>query len=271
MISIIAAVHNQLGMNKLFVETIKKYTHHKYELVIIDNCSTDGSREFYRAHADVLIENDKNYSYSYCQNQGIEAASYDKLAFLNNDLIVSPNWDKRIVEIQNIHELDIISFASNDRLESVEATRRLRNSWKRIKNPLQLISTSTRNLKLMHRLMYGNWISYCQNRYNKFEDGVKEGFSGSCIFANRAALAKLNNWDKRIISADFDLYCKTKKRYLEVGDIKPIHIALGVFMHHYTRLTFKSNYPPFADKDDIITFKEKWGDEAERLLVDVEH
>ena len=86
MISIVTAVHNQIGMNRLFYETLKRNTRNVYELIIIDNNSTDGSREFFREHADTVIENHGNYSYPYCQNQGIAAARYDYLVFLNNDV-----------------------------------------------------------------------------------------------------------------------------------------------------------------------------------------
>ena len=40
MISIIAAVHNQLPINKLFYDSLVKYTYHPFELIIIDNNSS---------------------------------------------------------------------------------------------------------------------------------------------------------------------------------------------------------------------------------------
>ena len=53
MISIVTAVHNQIGMNRLFYETLKRNTRN----------STDGSRAFFREHAETVIENPGNYSY----------------------------------------------------------------------------------------------------------------------------------------------------------------------------------------------------------------
>ncbi len=58
--------------------------------------------------------------------------------------------------------------------------------------------------------------------------------------------------------ADFDLYLRTKKRAIEVGDIKPMHICLDVFNHHYIRLTAKGGHPPFADTKNFISLKDKW-------------
>ncbi|MEP6952168.1 MAG: glycosyltransferase [Ginsengibacter sp.] len=58
MISILTSVHNQLDMNKLFYETLKKNTSLPFELIVIDNNSTDGSREFFKEKPDILITND---------------------------------------------------------------------------------------------------------------------------------------------------------------------------------------------------------------------
>src|SRR5947208_13580 len=72
MISIITAVYNQLAVNRLFVENLRRYTHHPYELIIIDNGSTDGSAEFFEQQGATVIRNGANYSYPHCQNQGIK-------------------------------------------------------------------------------------------------------------------------------------------------------------------------------------------------------
>ena len=108
MISIVTAVHNQIGMNRLFYETLKRNTRNVYELIIIDNNSTDGSREFFREHADTVIENPGNYSYPYCQNQGIAAARYDYLVFLNNDVLVPAGWDEHLLRTMHVSGADAI-------------------------------------------------------------------------------------------------------------------------------------------------------------------
>jgi GT2 family glycosyltransferase len=258
-------------MNRLYVEYLKKYTTNPFELIIIDNASADGSREFFQQEGATVIVNPHNYSYPHCQNQGIERAKFDKLAFFNNDLLVSPGWDKQLLKIMAEKNLDIISAATNDRVENDQATFRLRRKWEWIKKPLKILTgTSYSSLKWMHKMMYGDWERWTMNRREQFGDSTMEGFSGSCILSTRSAIEKIGRWDERIQSADFDIYLRSKKRSVEYGDIKPLSIALGVYFHHYGRLSVKKkNYTPFIDKTKLISLEEKWGSEMEALLADI--
>lgn len=108
-ISIITAIHNGMSFNSLYLDCLKKYTYHPFELIIIDNCSTDGSAELFEQNGAVVIRNRENYSYPYTQNQGINIATGEYLFFLNNDIIVAPHWDKHLIDIASVHWVDIIS------------------------------------------------------------------------------------------------------------------------------------------------------------------
>ena len=265
MLSIITAIYNQLPMNRLYFEYLKKYTHHPYELIIIDNGSTDGSREFFEKSGAKVIKNDANYSYPHCQNQGIKEAKYDLLIFLNNDLLVSKNWDKRAIEIMQQENIDIATCAATDCRETKKATYISQKRWKYVRNPLLfLFGTPEWNLKLMHCFMYGNWEKWTENHYSKFGNQIKEGIAGSNVIMTRKAIEKVGDWDKRLQSADFDLFLRSKKRAMEHKDIKPVQILKGIYLHHFIRLTVKAKYPPFADKDNLISLLEKW-DKKEAL------
>lgn len=271
MISIITSVHNQLGMNKLFHESIKANTVLPFELIVIDNNSTDGSKEFFKERADIFIENKANYSYPYCQNQGIAVANYEYLAFFNNDILVSKEWDKKILQIMNDQAIEVISFATNDHLESKEVQRKLHKKWKRVKYIVrEFLGTNMNALKSMVRLTYGDFDKFCADRYDTFKDKVIEGFSGSCILIKRSAFEKIGTWDERLQAADFDLFFRTKERSINYRDMKPLQVALGIYIHHFQRLTLRSKkLIPFADEKNIISLKEKWGDKVETLYKDV--
>ena len=271
MISIITSVHNQLAMNKLFYETLKQNSSLPFELIAIDNNSTDGSRAFLKDNADILIANDGNYSYPHCQNQGIAVATYDYLAFFNNDILVSKEWDKKILQIMNDQEIDVISFATNDHLESKKKQVRFHKKWKKIKFFVRALSgTGKKSLMQMVKLMYGNFDKFCAERYGEFQDSVIEGFSGSCIIIKKSALDKIGLWDERMQVADFDLFFRVKERSMQYKDIKPMQLALGVYIHHFQRLTLRSkNVATFRDQQNIISLKEKWADKTELLYKDV--
>lgn len=201
MISIITAIYNQLDMNKLFWKYLQKYTDNTFELIIIDNRSDDGSREFFQSLGEnvTVIANQENYSYPYCQNQGIAVAKYDTLAFLNNDLLVSPHWDSRSLEILGKDNRDVISLGSNDRLFNRETSKSLQKRWKLIKYPsIALFGQRTFSLKLMQKLCYGNWGKFTDKIYKRYGLSITEGFSGASIIMNRKAIEKVGLWDQKI-------------------------------------------------------------------------
>lgn len=259
MLSIITAIYNQKSMNELYWHYLSTYTHHPFELIVIDNGSTDGSVEFFKSVGAKVISNGVNYSYPYCQNRGIEAAKYDWLAFLNNDIIVCPDWDKRLMATMAKNGLEVATASGVELLESKSETRKFRRRWNKIKMLLSLFGQAKLVLKLTHKLMYDNWEHFCEQRYQVFQYQVRQGFVGNAVMMKREALAKIGWWDERLQAADFDLYYRSIERAQTVGDIKPVHICLDVFIHHYIRLTSKKSYPPFVDKANLISIEQKWG------------
>lgn len=270
MISIITAIHNGLPFNQLFLESLRKYTFHPFQLIIIDNASSDGSTKFFEKEDCIVIRNAVNQNYPYSQNQGMQRATGEYLFFLNNDLIVSPLWDKLLIETAKQHQLDIISACGIENAGDAKTTRQLRRKWKRTKNLLLFVGGFKANLKLMHRLMYGRWKRFCEERFNTFGHQVVEGILGNNVMMTRKALSIVNRWDERVQQADFDLFIRIKKRAFEVGDIKPCGIALGVFIHHYIRMTSKYAKPlPFAGKENMIGINDKYNvDEYEAFHPD---
>ena len=268
LISIITAIHNGLAFNQIFYESLKKYTVNPFELIIIDNDSTDGSREYFLSAGAQVIHNKGNYSYPYCQNQGIAASKGSYLAFLNNDLVLSPNWDAILVEAAQRNGADIISASGIENLGNFRDTQAIDRKWKRTKNPLMLLGFGKSNLLRMHRWMYGGWEHFCQRRLERWGYEVVEGIVGNNILMTRRGLEVIGPWDRRIQTADFDLFMRTKKRAQEVGDIKPCQIALGAFIHHYSRMTSKYAVKPkpFTDAAELLDINIKWSEEERDAL-----
>jgi GT2 family glycosyltransferase len=65
-----------------------------YEVIIVDDCSTDDSVEFIcSVYPDaVLIINPQNKGFSYACNRGIEASRYELILLLNSDVKLTPDY-----------------------------------------------------------------------------------------------------------------------------------------------------------------------------------
>lgn len=94
-VSIIILTYNNLSLTKECLESIKKYTTNvPYEIIIVDNYSNDGTREWLKNQNEYkVILNDKNLGFPKGCNIGIKEASKDSdILLLNNDTIVTENW-----------------------------------------------------------------------------------------------------------------------------------------------------------------------------------
>ena len=108
-LSIITLTHNKLSYTKKFVESLFRYTD-DFELIIVDNGSTDGTREFISKIPNVkLILNEDNLGYSKGNNQGLSIAEGEYIAFLNNDILLYPNWFEKIEKVFQQENVGFIS------------------------------------------------------------------------------------------------------------------------------------------------------------------
>lgn len=92
--SIIIISYNGLEYTRLCLESIRRHTTQgNYEIIVIDNASTDGSAEYLQKQKDIrLILNSENVGFPKGCNQGMQAAQGTDLLLLNNDTIVTPRW-----------------------------------------------------------------------------------------------------------------------------------------------------------------------------------
>jgi GT2 family glycosyltransferase len=257
MISIITAVHNQIEHNKLYLESLQKYTFHPYEIIVVDNHSADGSGEFFKKNGCQVIRNEKNLCYPESMNQGIVRAKYDLLCFLNNDVWVGVHWDKYLIEAMNKHHLDIVSPMGIERRATLSETARERKKWNRI-GRLKHLRSSENQLKDLLTEMYGNWESFCADFTRRNENTIIEGIVGNCVLAKRSAMEKIGNWDERLQAADWDICLNALTRFRDHKDVRPIKTVGGAYIHHFLQATLKNNPEPFACTHPRLGLYEKW-------------
>jgi GT2 family glycosyltransferase len=93
LISVIIAHWNNLPLLKRCLEALDRQRFRDFEIVVVDNGSTDDSVAWLRQRPDIhLITNKSNLGFAAANNQGIRASSAPLVALLNNDTEPEPGW-----------------------------------------------------------------------------------------------------------------------------------------------------------------------------------
>ena len=101
--SVVTALYNGLEYTRAYIDSLDAtLSGIEYELILVDDCSTDGTREFLatlkdRPNTQVLL-NEENMGFARSNNFGGHHANGKYLLFLNNDLILNPGWLEPMVE-----------------------------------------------------------------------------------------------------------------------------------------------------------------------------
>lgn len=101
-VTIITLTYNQLeNATKPFINSLYKHTNpENFELILVDNASTDGTREYLQEIKNKypnieIILNNENLGYSKGNNIGLKRAfenNCETIGLLNNDILFTPNW-----------------------------------------------------------------------------------------------------------------------------------------------------------------------------------
>ncbi|MEX5519326.1 glycosyltransferase family 2 protein [Bacillus cereus] len=127
-ISFIIVNYNTKKITKDCVDSINKNESLKqfqYEVIIVDNDSNDGSREYFKEHAfanTIIIENDKNDGFGKANNIGVRFSKGKYIVLLNSDTLVGEtNFELLIDTIKSKNNIGVLSTKILNRDSSIQS------------------------------------------------------------------------------------------------------------------------------------------------------
>jgi glycosyltransferase involved in cell wall biosynthesis len=148
-LSVIIPCYNELKTLRQILETVRQAPYPDKEIVLVDDCSTDGTRELIRnelgALVDKVIYHDVNRGKGAALATGIQAATGDVLIIQDADLEYDPNEYPLVIEPIMQDKADVV-FGSRF---VGSAPHRVLYFWHRVGNGmLTLLSNMFTNLNL---------------------------------------------------------------------------------------------------------------------------
>lgn len=245
--SIIILTYNNLDYNKICIESIKKYTKKgTYEIIVVDNHSTDGTVEWLKTQEDlIVIYNKQNLGFPKGCNQGIEIAKGDEILLLNNDTIVTPRW------LENLREC---LYSSDD----IGAVGPVTNSCPNY----QTIPTNYTNVEEMLQFTE----SYNISNPEQWEEKLR--LIGYCMLIKKEVIDKIGLLDERFTPGNFeddDFSLRMRKEKYK------LMLCKDTFIHHFGSISFNQDNKKFIEllKVNSDKFQKKWGFDP-YTIIDIE-
>lgn len=113
-ISVIIPIYNCEKYLDRLINSILIQEYKNFELILLNDGSTDGSKEKLETYKDerIKIINKENTGVSDTRNTGLKIASGDLICFLDSDDYISPNYFETIIKyFKNNNKIELLNFA----------------------------------------------------------------------------------------------------------------------------------------------------------------
>lgn len=245
--SIILVTFNQLAFTRECIDSIRLRTDEPYELICIDNGSTDGSAEYLQSLSGAqVILNPDNRGFPSAANQGLQIARGNQLLLLNNDTVVTTGWLRRMLAaLHRSPEIGLVGPCSNY-----------------VSGPQQVAAT--------YRDM-GSLDGFAWDWGQQYAGQVRDldRLIGFCLLFKREVLERIGLLDERfgIGCYEDDDYCR---RALQAG--YRCVVAVDSFVHHYGNRTFAGSG---VDLQEVLDenrrkFDEKWQPQSQPVTPEID-
>jgi GT2 family glycosyltransferase/Flp pilus assembly protein TadD len=236
---------NEVAVTRLCLESVLRHTRTPYELILVDNGSTDATPAYLEEVARypgparvIVIRNQENQGFAKGCNQALAAAKGQYLVLLNNDTVVTPGWLDRLIA-WSLHEwpkIGLVGPVTN------------------YAPPPQLVEPAYTTLEELD--------PFAARRRREFAgQAIRVGrLTGFCLLLRREVLERLGKLDEQFglgFFEDDDLCLRARQAGIE------LLVALDTYIHHFGSQTFKGLGidTERALKENFALLQRKWGAE----------
>ena len=239
--SVLIVTYNNLSLTRMCLDSIWKNTAYpNFEIVIVDNGSSDGTREMLReearAHDNVTtVENEANRGFAAACNQAIARARGQVLCFLNNDTVVTRGWlSTMVASLRRNPRAGLVGPVSN----AVGNEARVQPGYASVDEMPEWASSWTRE-HAGEALELPMLALFCAAMRREVRDEV-----GDLDERFEVGMFEDDDYCRRIRRAGYKLYC-----------------LRDVFVHHWQRASFRllgeEAFQQIYEKNKAI-YRAKW-------------
>jgi glycosyltransferase involved in cell wall biosynthesis len=259
--SVIIPCWNQLEFTRQCLRALFRQTRTNWELIMINNGSTDGTGEYLSGVQDgssgvpvTVIANSTNRGFPAAINQGLQYARGEHLVLLNNDVVVTDGWLDQLIALTAASP----AATSEDPEPKPRIKIGLVGPMSNYATPPQLVEqVPYRDMEEM-KVYAQRWRD--EHRAQWF---TTRKLSGFCMLMKREVYDAVGGLDERFglgFFDDDDLAERARQAGFDLA------VAHDLFVHHFGSRTFVGNG---VDAERVLNenaakFEAKWGDAVPR-------
>ncbi|MCW1292614.1 MAG: glycosyltransferase [Candidatus Rehaiarchaeum fermentans] len=223
LISVIIPTYNEIKYLPSLLKSIKNQTYKKYEVIVSDYKSSDGTIEVAKKYGCKVLRNRKK-GVSSAKNKGFRESKGEIVAFIDADYVLSKNLFEEVVK----------EFEKDKSLIVIEPETRL----------------NIRGLNIFARRIWSRYIRFL-NLYKNFSYSTIYPAAYGCVFIKRWAFAAVGGFDERMeIAEDIDLFNRIRK----YGSFKMIKATAQRSMRRYIKQGYFKTLIKYAISDILLFF-----------------
>lgn len=251
-VSIVIVTYNNLELTKLCLQSIFLNTNTPFEVIVVDNASSDGTPEYlqeistYNENIRVIL-NSKNTGFAKANNQGLEISEGKYLVLLNNDTIVPGGWFEKFLPYLCDSTVGMVGPATNGAYNEARVEVNY-STWAEMEAFAQVFSSEHKNKTAELDMLAMFCVAFRRTIYNEIGE-LDERF-GIGMFED-------DDYCYRIRQHEYKVIC-----------------AYDTFVHHFGQASFgklaqDGTYMKLFEENKK-KFEEKWGSEWKKYSLTLE-